>query len=370
MAVITSGSPTPPTSMASPSARQSWVRAASWRCAHGALADGSPTQSRPGLERSYVRTRRGSAQTGHDELHRHPTAGMSVAFVLSGGASLGAVQVGMLRALVDEGIRPDLLVGTSVGAVNGAFLAGRDFTRDSVDELAELWLGLRRGQVFPLDPVSGLLGFLGARKNLVPDRALRRLINRHTDCDRLEQLATPLHVIACDVLTGTEVRLSEGPLIDAVLASAAIPGVLPPVDWNGRPLIDGGVINNTPITHALELGATEIYVLPTAGPCSLTAPPHGALGMLVYATGLMVAHRFAAETLTLDDRAGVTILPPPCPMTVQPMDFGHAEELMLRAEADARAFLADRAPRVVPLPRRRKRPRAASVPNCDLPTAS
>ena len=295
---------------------------------------------------------------------------MSVAFVLSGGASLGAVQVGMLRALVDEGIRPDLLVGTSVGAVNGAFLAGRDFTPQSVDELAELWLSVRRGQVFPLEPVTGLLGFLGARKNLVPDRALRRLISRNTDCDRLEQLPIPLHVVACDVLTGTEVRLSDGPLVDAVLASAAIPGVLPPVDWNGRLLIDGGVINNTPITHALELGATEIYVLPTVGPCALTEAPRGALGMLVYATSLMVAHRFAAETLTLSDRADVTILPPPCPMTVQPMDFGHAEELMQRAEADARPFLADREPRVVPLPRRRTPLRASPVPNFDLPSAS
>src|SRR5439155_7043598 len=194
---------------------QSCFRVTSWRCAHGALADGSPTQSRPcshagtirmndaswsALRRQAattvagsavqsattrtrafvrgelaawcpfisivvsnrgvtpmcegdlnvhtsapvdVRVRRRPAQTGHDELDRHPTAVMSVAFVLSGGASLGAVRVGMLRALVDEGIRPDLLVGTSVGAVNGAFLAGRDFTRQSVDELAELWLSVR-----------------------------------------------------------------------------------------------------------------------------------------------------------------------------------------------------------------------------------
>src|SRR3954463_3230547 len=100
---------------------------------------------------------------------------MSVAFVLSGGASLGAVQVGMLRALADEGIRPDLVVGTAVGAVHRAFLAARDFTRESVDELAELWLGLRRGQVFPLEPVTGLLGFLRGRQKLGPRRPPPRL---------------------------------------------------------------------------------------------------------------------------------------------------------------------------------------------------
>jgi Patatin-like phospholipase len=96
-----------------------------------------------------------------------------VAFVLSGGASLGAIQVGMLHALADHGVRPNVIVGTSVGAVNGAFLACRDFTADTVDQLAELWCGIRREHVFPLRRLTGLLGFLGTRKNLVPAGALR-----------------------------------------------------------------------------------------------------------------------------------------------------------------------------------------------------
>jgi NTE family protein len=295
---------------------------------------------------------------------------MSVAFVLSGGASLGAIQVGMLRALVDHDVRPDLIVGTSVGAINGAFIAGRDYTPEAVDELAELWLGIRRGQVFPVEPLTGLLGFLGARKNLVPGGALRRLIGRHTDCELLEELPTPLHVIACDVLNGQEVRLSEGPLVDAVMASAAIPGVLPPVDWDRRLLIDGGVMNNTPITHALELGADQVYVLPTGGPCALTDAPRGALGMIVQATSLMVAQRFADEAIAYAGRADLTILPPPCPIDVQPMDFGHAEELMTRAEADARAFLDERSRRVVRLPERRARRPALGLRDVGLPTAS
>ena len=93
---------------------------------------------------------------------------MSVAFVLSGGASLGAIQVGMLRALAGHGIRPDVIVGTSVGALNGAVLACRDFEEQTVDELSALWLEVRRGEVFPIAPLSGLLGVLGARSNLVP----------------------------------------------------------------------------------------------------------------------------------------------------------------------------------------------------------
>jgi NTE family protein len=279
---------------------------------------------------------------------------MSTAFVLSGGASLGAIQVGMLRALAEHDIRPDVLIGTSVGAVNGAFLASRGSSPATIDELTELWLSIRRGQIFPLEPLTGLLGFAGARRNLVPGGSLRRLLDRHVDHERLEELPTPLHVIACDLLTGHEVRLSEGPLVDAVMASSAIPGILPPVDYDGRLLVDGGVLNNTPISHAIECGADEIYVLPTGGPCALTEPPRGALGMIVHATSLMVAHRFADEAARYAGRPGLVVLPPPCPLHVQPMDFGHSEELIARAETDTRAFLAGRQPQVVPLTARRR----------------
>lgn len=274
------------------------------------------------------------------------------AFVLSGGASLGAIQVGMLRALLEHDIRPDLIVGTSVGALNGAFLASNGATAETVEELAHVWRGLRRGQVFPLEPLTGLLGFLGARRNFVPGGGLRRLIARHMLHERLEALPIPLHVVACDVLTGHEVLLSQGPLTEAVLASAAIPGVFPAVEWQGRLLIDGGVVDNTPLSHALALGARDVYVLPTGGPCALTAAPRGALAMLVHATGLMIAQRFMAEVAALDGGARVVVLPPPCPLDVQPMDFGHADELMARAEADARDFLDGRDATVVPLHRR------------------
>jgi NTE family protein len=122
------------------------------------------------------------------------------------------------------------------------------------------------------------------------------------------------------------------------------------------------VINNTPISHALDLGASQVYVLPAAGPCALTEAPRGALAMLVHATALMLSQRFVAEVITLAGRADITILPPPCPVDIQPTDFAHAEQLMTRAEADANAFLHDRRRRVVTLPHRRP-PR----PAVDLP---
>jgi NTE family protein len=130
--------------------------------------------------------------------------GSPVAFVLSGGAALGAIQVGMLRALYERGIEPDLIVATSAGAINGAFIATRPQTVETVDALAEIWRHVRRGQVFPVNPLSGLLGFLGTRAHLVPDSGLRRLVAEHLDSRQLEDLPTPLHIVAVDVITGKD----------------------------------------------------------------------------------------------------------------------------------------------------------------------
>lgn len=262
-----------------------------------------------------------------------------VAFVLSGGASLGAVQVGMLRGLYERGIVPDLIVGTSVGAINGAFIASRPQTVETADELAEIWRGVRRGQVFPLRPLSGLLGFLGSRDHLVPESGLRRLIAEHMTYDRLEQVPIEFHLVAVDVLTGEELRLSRGPALEAVLASAAIPAVLPPVAWEGRAVMDGGVANNTPISHAVALGARTVYVLPTGHACALEQPQASALGMALHALTLLAQSRLIADVESHRDLARLVVMPPPCPLAIQPIDFAHAEELVERSLGDARTFL-------------------------------
>jgi NTE family protein len=267
--------------------------------------------------------------------HNTPT----VAFVLSGGASLGAVQVGMLRALYERGIGPDVIVGTSAGALNGAFIASRPQTVATADALGRIWHDLRRGQAFPLNPLTGLLGFLGAREHLVPDSGLRRLITQHLERERLEEMPIPLHVVAVDVMSGEEIRLSRGPVIDAVLASAAIPAVLPPVEWGDRTLMDGGVANNTPISHAVELGARRIYVLPTGHACDLEEPPGGALGMALHAISLLTHRRLIADIERHRRDAHLIVLPPPCPLSIPPIDFAHADELIGRALHDAREFL-------------------------------
>jgi NTE family protein len=177
-------------------------------------------------------------------------------------------------------------------------------------------------------------------------------VRKHLVSEQVEHTHIPLHVIATDVLTGEEVRLSNGPLIDAIMASAAIPGVLPSVSWDGRELIDGGVSNNAPISHAFELGADEVYVLPTAGPCELDDPPRGALAMLVYATGVLVRQGLARDLARLPHTERVIVLPPPCPIRIQPSDFSQADCLIEEGYLEAMRFLAQRSrDKVVPLAR-------------------
>jgi NTE family protein len=259
--------------------------------------------------------------------------------VLSGGASLGAIQVGMLHALYERGIAPDVIVGTSAGAMNGAFIASRPQTVQTADALAAVWRDLRRGQVFPLNPLTGLLGFLGARDHLVPASGLRKLIARNVHCETLEEMPIPLHVVAVDVISGEELRLSHGQVVDAVLASVAIPGVVAPVRWEDRTLMDGGVANNTPISHAVELGAERIYVLPTGHACALREPPRSALALALHAVSLLTQRRLIDDIKRHQNDARMIVVPPPCPLSIQPIDFAHADKLISRALTDAREFL-------------------------------
>jgi NTE family protein len=261
------------------------------------------------------------------------------AFVLSGGASLGAIQVGMLEALYERGIAPDLIIGASVGAVNGAFIASRAPTPETARELGDIWRGLNRSAIFPLNPLTGLIGFIGRGSYLIPDGNLRRLIVQHAVIDRLENSPVPLHLIVTDVLSGEELRLSRGPAVDAVRASAAIPSVFPPVEFEGRLLMDGGISDNTPISHAVALGADEIYVLPTGIACDLEAPPQGAVAMLLHALTILSQQRLRLEIEFYRDRAHLVVMPPPCPQPILPIDFSHGAELIEQARRDGRRFL-------------------------------
>jgi NTE family protein len=276
--------------------------------------------------------------------------GPLTAFVFSGGASLAAMQVGMLRALYEHGITPDLLVGTSAGGLNAAFIATRPQTIATAEELAHLWRGLHRDDIFPINPRTVIGGLANHRDHLVPDTSLRRLAGRHLQIERLEQAAIPLHLVAFDLLSGHEILLSSGPALDAVLAAASIPGVLPPVRHGDQLLVDGGIVNNTPISHAVELGAERIYVLPTDDLQAhvLPAAPRGALDAAVHAFTLLLSARLQADLIRYATAAELIVLPPVNAHHVQPTDFGHASRLIGDALSACREVLRP-SPAVAPV---------------------
>lgn len=262
----------------------------------------------------------------------------STAFVLAGGGSFGAVQVGMLRALVAQGVKPDWVVGSSVGAINGAYFAG-DPSAAGVGALEAVWRGLHRSEVFPL-AWRGVLGLLGVSKHMVDPAGLNRLLTQHLPCQRFEDTQVPLHVVATDLLGGGTVRLSSGSLIDAVLASCAIPAIFPPVWRDGRYLMDGAIASNTPISLAVELGAQRVIVLPTGFACALEAPPRGAVASALHAITLLIAHQLADEFERHRNKALIVMVPPLCPLTTSPYDFSQAGELMDLAAEQTTRWLA------------------------------
>jgi NTE family protein len=263
------------------------------------------------------------------------------AFVLSGGASLGALQAGMLRALYELGVAPDFLVATSAGALNATFVASRPQTVATARSLAGVWRELQRDDVFPVSPWVLAGGLLGKRDHLVAVQALRRLLGSHLQFDDLADAPIPVHAVAFDVDTGNEVLLSEGPALDVLTATAAVPGVFPPVQLGGRRLIDGGVVNNTPISHAVELGAERVYVLPTMDR-SFARPVQRrtAVGAAVDAIGVMMRSRLHADIARFASQVELIVLPAPNPLNVMPTDFGQADRLVRDAFQAARGRLA------------------------------
>lgn len=243
---------------------------------------------------------------------------MTVAFVMAGGGSLAATHVGMLRALSESGIRPDLVVGTSAGAIN-AFRYATDPSEDGLTRLRGLWHGLRRKDVFPVNARDIMAGLIGTRDGFVsPDRLRAFLFDQVGDLE-LEDAKIPVHIVATDLAEGEPVIISHGPAVPALLASSAMPGVFPPVMVDGRSLIDGAVTADTPIRQAESLGASEIYVLPTVAPKGPRQLPKGAVAVMIRAVDQMFGHVVASDIASA--RASVTVLPAPQSPALTPFDF-------------------------------------------------
>jgi NTE family protein len=266
-----------------------------------------------------------------------------VGFVLGGGGSLGAVQVGMLHALAERGITPDLVVGTSVGSVNGALLAV-DPTA-ATERLAAIWAVMTRARVFPGGPLAQLRTLRRHRNYLFPNDGLAAVLTEalgnHTT---FESLALPFGTVAVDAATGRPVLLRSGSLVPAILASSAIPGIYPPVRLNDQVLYDGGVLANVPIRQALELGAKSLVVLDCAFPGHLPDVPGTMAETLMFWATLGTRNQAVLEAELAARYVPVLYLPGPPVRPMTPLDFSHTAELIADSYASVTAFLANVSP--------------------------
>ena len=259
-------------------------------------------------------------------------------FVLGGGGNLGAIQVGMLKAVIERGIAPDEIVGCSVGAINAAAVAASP-TVEGMERLRDLWLTVPDTAM--ASSRFEAIRLLTTRGNaLQPNNGLRMLLESLLEHDRFEQFKVPFHVVATALRTGREEWFSKGDVIGPILASAALPGVFPPVTVNGQTYIDGGVVNNVPISKAYELEATRVVVFHVGNFERPRPEPKRPIDVMIQAFSIARGSRFHID-LTKDAPAGVEliVLPGVNPGKLKYNDFTRSSQLIERGYATTAAHL-------------------------------
>ena len=270
------------------------------------------------------------------------------AFVLGGGGLLGACEVGMLRALGEAGVRPDLVVGTSVGAFNGAFVAADP--EGAADLLSLAWKGDGAGSVFSDSLLSRMSTLIRSGTHLHSTSLLATALDALIPADRIEDLPVPFHCVAANIERAEARWFTRGPLVPAVLASCAVPGILPPVRIGDEHFYDGGLVHSIPIGRALRQGARTIYVLQVGRiETPLTRPTRPwQVGLVAFE--IARRHRFAEEMAELPDDVTVHVLPtgsggPAGGLTqLRYRDASRVEANIERAYRATSAYLADEPP--------------------------
>jgi NTE family protein len=261
-----------------------------------------------------------------------------VAFALGGGAAYGAVQLGMLRALEESGVRPDIVVGTSVGSLNGALLA-HDPSR-GVDRLAEIWPGISTTRIFPGGWLGRLRTLQASKAWLSDNSGLVEIIEQYLPARDFTALRLPFGAVTADYATAEPVVVTRGNLHDAVLASAAIPGIFPPVRVGSRLLVDGGILANVPVRQAVEMGAASVVVLD----CGLWGmsmdTPATLVEVMLRVSAISVGLQLGNDLPDVAAQVPVVYLPGVFPMNTSPLDFGHWQRLSTGGYVAAKPFLS------------------------------
>jgi NTE family protein len=231
-----------------------------------------------------------------------------LAFVLGGGGVLGAHEVGMLRALAERSIRPGLIVGTSVGAVNGAFFAA-DPTPAGVERLSELWRSANPGDRDARTTLRRLTTLARSGTHLESLDKLRSQLADELPAQRVEELRIPFQCVAASIERAAEHWFDTGPLPEVLLASCAVPGILPPVRIGDEHFIDGGIVNSVPVSRAVALGASRIYVLQVGRLEQPLRPPRRPWEVGLVAFEVARRHRFAHDLSSLPPEVQLHVLP-------------------------------------------------------------
>lgn len=264
--------------------------------------------------------------------------GRRLAIVLSGGATRGAYQVGVIDVLARNGIVPDLLVGTSVGAINAAYWAFHP-GEDVGLRLLDVWREAGRARVIPDGPLRMVGNLIGSRFH---DRsALARILERElpSPTSTIESARLPLHLVACNLRTGAAVDFDRGPALTALLASAAIPGLFPPVIVDGEPYADGGVVANCPVEVARKGGATDVLAVDLVGQSAWV--PGGGFGALERAVNLSLADQTRRELESLRNGPRIALLRPGFDLAPAFGDFSQTFVLYGQGRLEAERFVAE-----------------------------
>ncbi len=263
-----------------------------------------------------------------------------VGFVLGGGGSLGAVQVGMLQALTECRVMPDLVMGTSVGSLNGAVVALNP--ESAANRLSHAWARITRNQIFP----GGLIGqartLERSRTHLFPNTGLAEVIADFIGpTTAFGDLVLPFAAVTMDAATASPHIIDTGTLLPALLASAAIPGIFPPVHRDGLTLYDGGVVANVPIRQAVDMGARSLVVLDCTFPGHLIPPPESFAETLLFTAMASMRFQVALEAPLVAAHLPVVYLPGPAVCRCSPFKFDSTELLIEDAYEAALSFLKD-----------------------------
>lgn len=245
----------------------------------------------------------------------------------------------MMQALAAHGVTADFVVGSSVGAMNGAYYAGMP-TLDGVKQLATIWRGLTRHDVFPIS-LRSLAGFLWRRDFLISHDGVRKLVEDHLPYKNLEQAKLPIHIVATNIVSGETVVLSEGSAAEAIVASTAIPGAFAPVKYRDMFLADGAISSNTPINIAIQKGARRLIIMPTGFACAGHEPPSGAVATALHALTLLIARQLTTELEYLDSAIEYYVVPPLCPLVGSPYDFSRTDDHIARAHKSTEKWIAN-----------------------------